>query len=278
MSGNAEQLEYWNGPGGNRWVTHQKTLDSTIEAFGQEALRVLSPKTGERVLDVGCGAGTTSLRLAKAVGPKGRVVGLDLSEPMVTRARNLASDVSQAQFDCEDASTYQASQLFDALFSRFGVMFFSDPIAAFRNLRSALSPSGRMAFVCWQGRAQNEWIARPMDALLPLVTAPPAAPAPRSPGPFAFAERAYLQSVVSGAGFQNIEIQGFESPVTLSTTGLDAAVEFCLTVSPTARLSNAQPADVQQQMRTALAHALASCATGDHIALSGSSWVVTANA
>jgi ubiquinone/menaquinone biosynthesis C-methylase UbiE len=156
---NADQVADWKGQSGERWVAHQARLDARVAVFGQAAIEAAAPATGERVLDVGCGAGASSLALAARVGAGGHVLGLDISEPLIGRARALAPQDTPVQFRVADAGSAELPEgAFDILFSRFGVMFFNDPTGAFTHRRRALKPGGRVAFVCWRGMAENDWV------------------------------------------------------------------------------------------------------------------------
>ncbi len=176
MPPSAYQVADWNGQSGERWVAYQARLDAMLAAFGQAAIEAAAPATGERVLDVGCGAG-------------GQVLGVDTSEPLIGRARALAPQDTPVLFRVADASSAELPEgAFDILFSRFGVMFFDDPTGAFAHMRRALQPGGRVAFVCWRGAAENDWVRLPMGAIKGIVP-PTAPPDPEAPGPFSFGDR-----------------------------------------------------------------------------------------
>ncbi len=173
---NQEQQRFWNEHAGPTWVRWQDALDRQIRPHGDLALEALAPAPGESVLDVGCGCGDTSLELARRVGDKGAVLGVDLSAPMLERARARAVEAGmpQLRFEQVDAQSGElGAAAFDALFSRFGVMFFEDAPSAFGNLARALRPGGRLAFVCWQPPSENPWVTVPMAAVAPLLTLPP---------------------------------------------------------------------------------------------------------
>src|SRR5207248_9215027 len=161
---NADQVADWNGQSGERWVAHQARVDAGLAVFGQAAIEAAAPATGESVLDVGCGAGASSLALGARVGAGGQVLGVDISEPLIGRARALAPQDTPVLFRVADASSAELPEgAFDILFSRFGVMFFDDPTAAFAHMRHALKPRGRVAFVCWRGAAEHDRVRLPMD-------------------------------------------------------------------------------------------------------------------
>ena len=201
---NAAQIEFWNNAAGLTWAECQAQLDRQLAILGAAAMRSLAPAAGERILDIGCGCGETSYALAERVGATGAVLGVDISEPMLAVARQRSGTPGSAtpdflQADAQTADLGEAG--FDAVFSRFGVMFFNDPAAAFANIRRALKPGGRLAFVCWRPMAENPWMRVPMEAALPLL--PPQPPAdPTAPGPFAFADSERVRGILDRSWFQ----------------------------------------------------------------------------
>jgi SAM-dependent methyltransferase len=215
---NAAQVAYWNETAGRTWADFQDPIDRQIRPLGLAAMQRLAPAPGEQVVDVGCGCGDTSLELARRVGPEGGVLGLDISAPMleVARGRAEAAGAHNLAFREADAQTAALPGGRDAVFSRFGVMFFADPEAAFANLRRSLRPGGRLAFVCWRPLPENLWIHLPAEAAAGLVPpAPP--PEPGTPGPFAFADPDRVRRILAEAGFTGIEI----SPHDEAIGGLD---------------------------------------------------------
>jgi ubiquinone/menaquinone biosynthesis C-methylase UbiE len=274
---NTEQRDYWNGAGGERWVTHQQALDRMVRPFGAAALERLACRAGEHVLDIGCGCGDTLIALTEAVGPSGSVTGIDLSLPMLERAR---ARLPAATLIAGDASAHRFERAFDAVYSRFGVMFFADPPAAFARLRAALVPGGRIAFVCWRAPAENSWASVPFAAIRAVLPdAPPGVQdRPGSPGPFAFAERDTVESVLRTAGFSAIQIEPFDAEVELTSTGLADAVHFAVTAGPAARLLAQASAQDKERATKAVRAALAPHLRGDRIALHGATWIARARA
>ena len=203
---NADQIAYWNADAGETWAALQKQMDAQLEPHGLRAMEALAPAAGERIVDVGCGSGQTSLALGQAVGRSGAVMGLDISRPLLDLARRRAAESGAANvsFGEADVQTYAfAPATFDAVFSRFGVMFFADPPAAFANIRRALKPGGRLAFVCWRTPAENIFMTLPYTAAAAqFPPAPP--PTPGAPGPFAFADPDRVRHILSSAGFRDI--------------------------------------------------------------------------
>jgi len=212
---NAGQIAYWNADAGEHWASLQEYLDAQLEAHGDQAMQALAPAQGERILDVGCGSGQTSVALGQVVGPGGAVTGLDISRPLLQAARRRAeaagaANVSFVEADAQVHAFAPAS--FDALFSRFGVMFFADPPAAFANIRRALKPGARLAFVCWRTPAENPFMALPFAAAAALLP-PVAPPVPGAPGPFAFADQARVRDILASAGFREVELTAYDRKI-----------------------------------------------------------------
>jgi SAM-dependent methyltransferase len=277
----AYQVADWNGQSGARWVANQARLDAMVAVFGQAAIEAAAPAAGERVLDIGCGAGASSLALAARVGAEGQVLGVDISEPLIGRARALAPQDTPAQFWVADASSAELPEgTFDILYSRFGVMFFDDPTAAFAHMRRALRPGGRVAFVCWRGAAENGWLRLPMGALKGIVP-PTAPPDPEAPGPFSFGDRERVTRILTAAGFTDIAIAPFDAPVPFGAGGtrdaaIDDAVKMALEVGPLARALADQPDDIRARAAAAVRAAFAGLPGERSVMMDGAAWIVTA--
>ena len=205
---NTEAAEFWSGIAPT-WLELQDRLDEVAGAPGQWAMERLALKPGERVIDLGCGAGRTTVALARQVGPDGRVVGLDIADEMLNGARQHASEagVTNVEFVHGDAQVHDfGADAFDAAYSRFGVMFFADPVAAFTNIHGAIRAGGRISFVCWQSGLENEWVLLPAAAAMAVLGATPEMPGPEQPGPFAFADQGRVRSILEAAGFSSVEV------------------------------------------------------------------------
>ncbi|MFM0480420.1 class I SAM-dependent methyltransferase [Paraburkholderia strydomiana] len=278
---NAYQVADWNGQSGERWVANQARLDAMVSVFGQAAIEAAAPVTGERVLDVGCGAGASSPALAARVGPEGRVLGVDISEPLIGRARALAPQGTPALFQVADASSAELPEgAFDILFSRFGVMFFDDPTAAFAHMRRALRPGGRVAFVCWRGAAENAWVRLPMGAIKGILPSS-APPDPEAPGPFSFGDRGRVSRILTAAGFTDIAIAPFDASVPFGEGGtrhaaIDDAVKMTLEVGPLSRVLADQPDDIRARASAAVRAAFAGLPGERSVMIDGAAWIVTA--
>jgi ubiquinone/menaquinone biosynthesis C-methylase UbiE len=268
---NAEQIEFWNGTAATGWVDNQDQMDALLEPLSQSALARAALKSGDAVLDVGCGCGATSLQMAR-VGA--RVTGIDISAPMLASARERAAAAKlDISFVLADASTHAFEPIYDLLFSRFGVMFFANPVAAFTNLRTALVTGGRMAFICWQAPRENAWMSAPAAAVADLLPPTPAAD-PHAPGPFAFADRAYLTGVLAQAGFAEVKIDGVEAQLLLGRS-VDEAMTFALRVGPLSRPLAALGDDAKQQAVTALRRQFTQHERNGAVRLGARCWVVT---
>jgi SAM-dependent methyltransferase len=258
-------------------VSSNAQLDDMLEPFGRAARERAKLAPGERVLDVGCGVGQTTLELARAIGPSGSVLGIDISTPMLEKARERAraAGLANVRFENADAQTHAFTPGgVDVLYSRFGVMFFVDPTAAFANLAKALRPGGRVSFVCWQALAENAWMRESLGAVLKHV-APPPPPAPDAPGPFAFADAARVRGILEKAGLRNVRHEAFTGKLSLGGT-LDEAAAFALEIGPASRLL-AEATEVKRSAAIAeLRNALQAHLTRDGVALGFAAWLVTA--
>jgi SAM-dependent methyltransferase len=277
---NADMIEFWNGDAGQKWVQFQELMDRSLRPLGRAAMDAAAPKAGERVIDVGCGCGDTSFDLARRVGPKGRVLGVDISQPMLARAKSRMGECANVTFERGDAQVFEFPQsAFDIVFSRFGVMFFADPVAAFRNLRAALKPGGRVAVLGWRAARENAWVKVPVSLVGPHVPLPPPA-GPDEPGEFAFADDARVRRILTGAGFADVNIARHDAPITLAGGGLEDTVALLLEFGPTGRAVADAGADEALKARIAadLRDGLRPHLTPAGVVLGASTWVVTARA
>ena len=278
---NAEQIEYWNERGGPQWVKLQERLDAQLGPLGLVALEQAAAQPGESVLDVGCGCGHTALVLAEQVGPHGSVTGVDISRPMLGRARERQQEQQLQHLTClpADAQTHRFEPAsVDLIFSRFGVMFFEDAFQAFGNLRTALRPGGRLCFLCWQELAKNDWVRVPLQAAAQHVPLPPR-PEPGAPGPFSLADPARVRAILDAAGFRTVRCQSHETDMSVGgATGVDGAVAFLLTIGPVASLLRESDADTRSRVAESIRAALLPYADGNRVSLSSATWVVQADA
>ena len=276
---NADQIAYWNGPGGQRWTDRQQSQDVMLAPVSDILIDRARVVAGERVVDVGCGCGATSVALAQRVGPAGHVLGVDISAPMLAQARRVAPADVAVDFVLADATVYPFDPAsIDLLFSRFGVMFFAEPAVSFANMRRALRPSGRLAFACWREPRENPWMMTPLQAVYKHVPKMPPQ-GPEDPGPFAFASEARVHGILSEAGFRDIAIEpcGLALDIAIGR-GLEAAAESALEIGPASRALEGQPAELRAAAKDSVREALAPFVSGSAVSLPGSIWIVTANA
>ena len=271
---NAAQATYWTETVGQSWVALQDLMDAQLRGLGLVGIEALAPTLGERLIDIGAGCGDTTLELARRAGPTGFVTSADISAPMlaVAKARAGAAGLGWTEFVVADAQTYPFAPA-DAAFSRFGSMFFIDPVAAFANIRRALKPGGRMVLVCWRALAENLWMKLPADAVTHLLPEPPAPAPPGTPGPFAFADGERLGSILRDAGFAEVGITPHDQPI--GWPDLDTGLQIVLSVGPTAAAARENP-HLREAMTTALRDALAAHVGPDGVKLASATWIVQA--
>jgi ubiquinone/menaquinone biosynthesis C-methylase UbiE len=276
---NADQIAYWNGPGGQHWTDRQQAQDTLLAPVSEILIDRAKAKAGERIVDVGCGCGATAIAFAQKVGPTGHVRGIDISAPMLARARQLAPSGMPVDFILGDATVYPfVSASFDLLVSRFGVMFFAEPAVSFANLRGALRPTGRLTFACWREPRDNPWIMMPLQAVYKHAPKLPQL-GPDDPGPFAFASEARVNRILGEAGFSKIAMEPFNLTLDVAIgRGLEAAVEAALEIGPASRALAEQPPDVVAAATVSIREALTAFVRGQSVPLAAAIWIVTASA
>lgn len=268
---NQAQIDYWNGRAGAKWSARQAELDAMLAPVTAELKTRVGSVAGLRVLDIGCGTGETcSLWLAGGA----QVTGVDVSAPMLAAASQRLQ--GKAKLALADASAWKGDAPFDVAVSRFGVMFFADPDAAFANIATNLRPGGRLVFACWRALQENEWAATPLKAVRELLPAAPP-PAPNAPGTFAFADGERLNGILARAGFEPITIRPVDYGVQLAQSGgLDVAVRFSMQLGP----AGSALAEVGEDMRAIAAErlkvALAPLEKHGVVTLRGAIWLVDA--
>ncbi len=270
----SEQHEFWNEEGGDRWVENIDRVESMISNLSTHLLAHAAPSDGEHVLDIGCGGGITSAAIASAVGSRGLVLGVDISEVILQVARSRYADVSNLKFANADAEVFPfAQRSYDLITSRFGVMFFPDPDAAFRNIYQAGKPGARMVFLCWRTLAENPWMGAPAAAAFTILT-PPEKPAPGTPGAFSLADEQRTTKIMADAGFTDIKFSPVDEPVNLGA--VDPVLHFMAAMGPTAEpLKNANDADRAAAL-AAMRATLVEHDTTDGVVMPSAIWVVEA--
>ena len=274
---NTDQIAFWNGPGGQRWLDRQQAHDTLLAPIGEVLLDRAATRVGESVLDIGCGCGATSIALAQRVAPGGRVLGIDVSSPMLARARQLAPKGLPVVFTLADATTYPFEPgRADLLCSRFGVMFFADPVRSFANMRYGLRGSARLVFACWRDLRENPWTLTPLQEAYRHVPRLREV-GPEDPGPFSFAAEHRVRGILEQAGFRQIELE----PINLSLDlahgcGLEAAVDAALNIGPASRALDGQSDELRAAAAESIRAALAQYQVGNAVPLPSACWIVTA--
>jgi len=274
--------EAWQDASGQKWARQQDRTDAQLGPLGLPALDALALQGGERVLDVGCGAGQTLVQLAERVGREGWVTGLDVSGPLVEQARQRVARSGGGRIEVllGDAETMAIPPPpYDALFSRFGVMFFQDPAAAFANLARGLRPGARLAFLCWQELQKNPWAFEPLQAVRSLAPELPAPEmlAPDRPGPFRFGDPQLVRGYLGKAGWQDVAIVPHETPMLVGgALTVDEAVQFALDIGPAARFVSELPPERRAQAPLVLAPVFERALSGDGVRMTARTFVVTA--
>lgn len=273
---NADQLAFWNGPGGHTWVARQEHTDITLAPVSEALLALAAPRAGERVLDIGCGCGATTLELARAVGPAGRVAALDISAPMLAEGQARAEAAGIANVDWLQADAAAAAlDGYDLLASAFGLMFFGDPVAAFAHMRRAANPGARMAFVCWRPLAENPWMGVAMHAVSPHLPPRPK-PNPQAPGMFAFADPQRVVQVLTAAGWAPPRLDKLDLDLDIAAgRGLEAAVVQSTQIGAVNSWLRGQPAEVVAAATASIRQALAAYLDGASVRLPGAIWLVS---
>jgi SAM-dependent methyltransferase len=273
--------EDWAGEMGARWLASLDRFEGMIAPIGAALLARADYRPDERVLDLGCGGGATTLAIADSIGPNGAALGLDVAPMLIARAQErAAASGSTARFVCADAATATLSEPpFDRLFSRFGSMFFDAPVPAFTNLRRLLKPGARIDLAVWANPRDNLWMMEVMGVVRAHVEIPPAVP--RAPGPFAFEDLGYLEDVLNGAGFSGLDVLPYQGvqPVGGPGSSAEEATDFVLASMAVGRILEAQGDEVRDAARAdLLAMFTRHHRAGEGVMLACKAWLVSARA
>jgi ubiquinone/menaquinone biosynthesis C-methylase UbiE len=257
------------------WAEVREALELQLAPLGRRALAALAPRAGGSVLDIGCGGGETALELACAVAPDGTVLGIDLSAAVLAFARRAVKDCERVRLVEADAQVFPFEPAsFDAAFSRFGVMFFADPVAAFSNIHRSLKPGGRLAFVCWRALNENQLDLLPFQAASAYLPQQPVHN-PDAPGPFAFANPERVRGIMASADFTDIEITAHDEPV--GSGDLETMLAVCSRVGALGKILRENP-ELRAAALPAVRSALAAYDGPDGVRLNAAVWIVTARA
>lgn len=279
--GNAEATEAWSGPLFDLFVEYRHLTSAGLGAHGAVAMEANPPGPGQRVLDVGCGFGDTTRQLAELVGPEGSALGVDVSAPFIEVARSEAAEAGAAnvEFQIADVQALELRREFDYAFSRMGIMFFANPVAALRNIRAALVPGGRFTAVVWRRKLDNDWVRLAEEIVDEYLEHPEETEEPTcGPGPFSMANADTVSEQMKIAGFEQIALQRSDLPLKVGDD-LDQAVEFGMALGPAGeilRLWGDRVEEIRPEIAARIRAALAEFEGPDGVYAPASTWIVTA--
>jgi SAM-dependent methyltransferase len=279
---NEEAAEAWNGVLFDRFVKYRHLVAAGLGAHGEEALQADPPQAGERVLDIGCGFGETTQRIAELVGPEGSVLGFDVAERFVEIAEEEAeAGPANVSFASGDLQVTEFEQRFDYAFSRMGTMFFANPVPAMRNVRQALVPGGRLCMVVWRRKLENEWVRRSEQVVERFVEEPEESDEPTcGPGPFSMGDADVTSQILLGAGFEQVTLRRCDIPIQIGRD-LEEAIAFATALGPAGeviRLAGEEAERIRPEIEQALREALADFEGPDGVSAPASTWIVSARA
>jgi ubiquinone/menaquinone biosynthesis C-methylase UbiE len=284
IEANAEAIQAWDGPLYERFVRFRDIVTRGLGAHGETALEIFPPRPGQRVLDLGCGFGDTTQRIAGLVGAEGEVVGVDAAANFIETARREAAEaaVANVSFAVADVQVAELGDPYDMAFSRFGMMFFANPVAALRNVRRALKPGGRLVMVVWRRRIDNDWLYRGQTIVEGIVSRPEEYEEPTcGPGPFSMADADTTSEVLLHAGFQNIALRRCDLPIAIGRD-VEEAIDMVMAIGPAGeilRLAGDRAAHLHEDVRDALRAGLNEFEASDgFIRAPASTWIVSATA
>jgi SAM-dependent methyltransferase len=279
LAANAETTQAWDGPLFERWVKYRHVVVVGSAAHGDEALRLHPPSAGDRVLDIGCGFGDATQQLAALVGPGGSAIGVDVSPRFVEAATREAAGIANVEFAVADAQTTTFAERFDLAFSRFGTMFFANPVAALRNVRDSLVPGGKLVMVVWRSKVENEWLYRGQTITEQFVTKPETYDEPTcGPGPFSMANADTVSGILVAAGFEDISLRRCDLPM-LMGRDVDEAAEIVMSIGPAGeilRLAGDRAAHLHEPVAAALRDGMAEWKGPEGVIAPASTWIVSA--
>lgn len=276
---NSDEIDYWNGPQGENWVAENRLTDLMYEPFGDKTIVHAELTPGERILDIGCGCGTTTLKLADLVAPDGGITALDVSTLMLSIARERTKSAAvPVKIINDDAETHQlVPETFDVMFSQFGLMFFRNPRKAFANFHAALKPGGRIAFVCWRDPERNPWLVTPFEAVhhfKPEMEVPN--PDARA-SPFSFASKKKVEALLRDTGFVDVQLESFETKAMMGEGSLEECIDYVTKFASSVAAVIRDRSDVEGlEVIDTLQNALAPYHNGNSIELAASAWIVSA--
>ncbi len=273
-------VEFWNDTLAEKFERFRNILMNGLSYHSRIPLAKLDIEPGAHVLDVGCGWGDTAIQLARKTGPLGFVVGLDCVETFLEHGRREASaaGLNNVSFQAEDVERYPFEPRFDLCFSRFGMMFFENPVAAMRNVHRALKPGGELMFIVWRHIDDNPWLGLPKQVVLDFLEPPGDGARTCGPGPFSMSNTEVVGKQLEIAGFTDVNFERIDGPVTVGDS-LENAVRFPLSIGPAGEVfreageeGERRRADIERAMK----QALAPYHQAEGVVMPSSSWCITA--
>ncbi len=280
---NEEAVEAWNGVLFDRFRQYRHIVTAGLGAHGEEAFRIHPAQAGERALDIGCGFGDTTRRIAGMVGPRGSVLGVDAAERFIEAATEEAeaAGAGNVRFAVGDLQVTEFEESFDYAFSRMGTMFFANPVPAMRNIRQALVPGGRLCMVVWRRKVENVWMHRAEQVVERFVEEEEDSEEPTcGPGPFSMGNADVTSEILLSAGFEDVTLRRCDIPITIGID-LDEAVEFAMALGPAGeviRLAGEEAKRLRPEIAAALRESLAEFEGPDGVTAPASTWIVSASA
>jgi SAM-dependent methyltransferase len=276
---NTEQAAYWEELAPS-WLAGEQHSEKVSQRFGRLAMERLHLQPGHRVLDIACGSGLTTLELAALVGHDGQADGVDIAPALVAAARQRAGDahVGNARFTVADVQTDDLGEGYDAAFSRFGVMFFADPVTAFARIRGALRPGAPFAFAAWQNLFANEWMFVPGSAVVAVTGVLPPMPGPGEPGPFSLAEPGRIEELLAGAGFADVEVDTVDETIVLPADDIGSLVDLSSRVGPVREALRTADAATSERILAAVRDAIDAKVADGEVRLTAGAFVARARA
>jgi SAM-dependent methyltransferase len=280
---NQEAADAWSGPLFDRFVRYRDLVADGLGAHGARAMEAHPPRPGDRILDIGCGFGDTTQRLAELAGPKGEAFGVDVSEPFIAAAREeaKAAGAERVDFAVADVQVGDLGEGYDYAFSRMGIMFFANPVQALRNVRQALVPGGRLCAVVWRRKEDNLWVRRAEQVVEEYLDRPEESDEPTcGPGPFSMANADTVSEQLRIAGFEDVSLLRCDLPLKIGND-LDHAVEFNMALGPAGevlRLWEDRIDEIRPKIAANLREVLAEFDGPDGVFAPASTWIVSATA
>ena len=273
-----EYVAFWNDTLADKFDRYRDILKDGLSYHSRIPLERLHVEPGSRILDVGCGWGDTAIELAHKTGPDGFVLGLDCVEQFLEKAREDAADVPHVRFEAADVERYPFDGGFDLCFSRFGMMFFENPVAAMRNVRRALRPGGELVFIVWRTIEENPFFGLPKQVVLDYLEPPGEDARSCGPGPFSMANTEVVSKQLEIAGFEDVHFEPIDGPVTVGST-LQEAVNFQLALGPAGEVFREAGEEAERrrhEIEGALREALAPYHRDEGVVMPSGSWAISA--